>query len=115
MARPPRHRRHHAPHPQHQHPHRPLLHAPAAGVPILATPVPCITEIIHDNVNGLLSATPTPRALAAKLEEFLTTPALGPTVTQGARAWTATQPTRAEFLEALTAIYEPTPTFATTS
>ena len=93
-------------------PPAPLLHAMAANVPILATPVPCITEIIHDNINGLLSATPTPRAIAAKLEEFMTIPTLRQTIIQGARAWTTTQPTRADFLEALTAIYDPTPTLA---
>ena len=93
----------------------PLLHALAANVPILATPVPCITEIIHDGTNGLLSATPPPRAIAAKLEEFMNDPTLRQTITQGVRAWTSTQPTPTQFIEALTAIYEPTPTLATAS
>ncbi|HUO10704.1 MAG TPA: glycosyltransferase family 4 protein [Phycisphaerae bacterium] len=48
-----------------------LLHAMAAGVPVVGTPVPCMAEIIQDGENGLLAESVAPRAIAAKLELLL--------------------------------------------
>ncbi|MGN6368469.1 MAG: glycosyltransferase [Phycisphaerae bacterium] len=90
-------------------PTAPLLHALAANVPIIATPVPCITEIITDGTNGLLANSPTPRAIAARLEEFMTDPNLRQTISHGARTWTTTQPTPTQFLAALTNNYNDIP------
>lgn len=53
------------------------LEAMACGVPVVATGVGGVPEIIEDRVTGLLAAPGDPAALAAGLRELVTTRALG--------------------------------------
>jgi hypothetical protein len=47
-----------------------VLHAMAAGVPVVGTPVPIVREVIEDRRTGLIAASLKPRDLAARIEEL---------------------------------------------
>jgi glycosyltransferase involved in cell wall biosynthesis len=47
-----------------------ILEAMAQKVPVIGTPIECVTELIENGRTGLLARTVTPRAIAARLEEF---------------------------------------------
>ena len=47
-----------------------MLHAFAAGVPVIGTPVEAVKEWVTDGVNGLLAASTRPREIAAAVEAF---------------------------------------------
>jgi hypothetical protein len=47
------------------------LHAMAAGVPVVGTPVEAVLEVIEDGKNGLIAREIKPRAMAARVEELL--------------------------------------------
>jgi glycosyltransferase involved in cell wall biosynthesis len=46
------------------------LHAFAAGVAVVGTPVEAVKEYIIDGVNGMLAASVKPREIAAGIEAF---------------------------------------------
>jgi glycosyltransferase involved in cell wall biosynthesis len=48
-----------------------VLAAMAAGVVVLATPVACLTELVGHGETGLVAREARPRAVAARLEEFM--------------------------------------------
>ncbi len=48
-----------------------ILWAMAAGVPVIGTPVECVAELVEHRDTGLLAKEIKPRAIAARLEEFL--------------------------------------------
>jgi glycosyltransferase involved in cell wall biosynthesis len=54
-----------------------VLEAMAAGVPVVATPVGGVTEVVVDGVSGLLAAPGDTATLARQLRSVLTDPALG--------------------------------------
>lgn len=47
-----------------------MLHAFAAGVPVIGTPVEAVKEWVSDGVNGMLAASTRPREIAAAVEAF---------------------------------------------
>jgi colanic acid/amylovoran biosynthesis glycosyltransferase len=49
-----------------------IVEALACGVPVVATPVTAIPEVVRDGINGLLVAERDPDALADALEALLT-------------------------------------------
>jgi hypothetical protein len=63
-----------------------ILYAMAAGVPVIGTPVECVGELIEHGHNGLLAKTVKPRAIAARLEEFMNDSTLKRPLTDRARA-----------------------------
>lgn len=62
-----------------------ILRAMAAGVPLVATAVECITEFAENQFNALLGPPDKPRALAARLEELVADPHLAPPLVDNAR------------------------------
>jgi glycosyltransferase involved in cell wall biosynthesis len=48
-----------------------ILAAMAAGVPVLGTPVPVVTDLIAQGETGLVAKGVQPRMIAARLEEFM--------------------------------------------
>ena len=69
-----------------------MLHAFAAGVAVVGTPVEAVKEYVTDGVNGMLAAATRPRAIAAAIEAFLSGGAeLRSRLTEEARRkWAAT-------------------------
>jgi glycosyltransferase involved in cell wall biosynthesis len=63
-----------------------LLQACAAGVPVVATAVGGIPEVIQDGVTGLLAAAGNPSALAAAIEASLADPSAAAGRARAARA-----------------------------
>ena len=57
-----------------------------AGLPVIATPVGAIPDIIHDGQNGFLLSPPTPEALAERILHLYTRPELCARMGQQARA-----------------------------
>lgn len=62
-----------------------LMEAMAAGVPVVATRLSGIPELVHDGRTGLLVPERDPEALAAALERLAADPALGARLAQAAR------------------------------
>ena len=62
-----------------------LMQAMACALPIVTTPVGSLTEVIHDQKNGLIVPPRDPQALAAALAQLLTEPALATKLGQAAR------------------------------
>jgi glycosyltransferase involved in cell wall biosynthesis len=52
------------------------LHAMAAGVPVIGTPIPIVRELIDDRRTGLVASTLKPRALVSPIDEVLNNSAL---------------------------------------
>jgi glycosyltransferase involved in cell wall biosynthesis len=65
------------------------LHAMAAGVPVVGTPVDAVREVIIDGVNGLVSKELKPRSIAARVEDLLRDAVLRKKVVSGAKATAA--------------------------
>ncbi len=63
-----------------------ILAAMAAGVPVIGTPVECVSELIQQGHNGLLAKAVKPRAIASRLEEFMADATLRWPLTDRARA-----------------------------
>jgi hypothetical protein len=85
-----------------------LLRAMAAGVPVVGTPVDAVRELVDDRRTGLIAPAIKPRALAACVEEFLSSPTLRTSLTAAARQTAADRHAPATFLHALTSLYTPT-------
>lgn len=83
-----------------------LLEAMAASVPVVATAVGGIPEMVADGKTGLLmAAPPEPRAIAAALGRLLTDADLRASLGEGGRAAFAQGFTADRWCEALTALY----------
>lgn len=63
-----------------------VLAAMAAGVPVLATPEACMTDLIAHGETGMIARTSKPRSVAARLEEFMADSTLRYPLTDRARA-----------------------------
>ena len=63
-----------------------ILAAMAAGVPVIGTPVECVSELVAHGHTGLLAKSVKPRAIAAHLEEFMNDATLRWPLTDRARA-----------------------------
>ncbi len=48
-----------------------ILAAMASGVPVIGTPIECVSELVAHGHTGLLAKSVKPRAIAARLEEFM--------------------------------------------
>jgi glycosyltransferase involved in cell wall biosynthesis len=81
------------------------LHAMAAGVPVVGTPVPRVREVVEDRRTGLVAASLKPRALAARLEELLSNGALRAELTRQAREEIAARRSSAVTVDRLRTIY----------
>jgi glycosyltransferase involved in cell wall biosynthesis len=62
-----------------------LMEAMAAGVPVVASRLSGIPELVRDGVSGLLVPERDPVALAAAMERLARDPALGARLADGAR------------------------------
>jgi Glycosyl transferases group 1 len=62
-----------------------ILAAMAAGVPVIGTPVECVTELVEDGRNGLLARELKPRSVASRLEAFIGDVPLRQQLTEQAR------------------------------
>ncbi len=82
-----------------------ILHAMAADIPIVATAVESIREIIQNDRNGLLSTEIKPRPIAAPVEQLLSDPALRDRLTAAARTDIATHFTPAAMIESYHHLY----------
>lgn len=51
-----------------------ILHAQAAGVPVIGTDISCVREIVEHERTGLLARAGQPRSITARLEEWLARP-----------------------------------------
>lgn len=83
-----------------------LLEAMAAGVPVVATAVGGIPEIVRDRDSALLVAPRRPELLAAAIEELLADPKLRSSLTANARNLIAKNHSPAARAHNLVAIYE---------
>ncbi len=72
--------------PRNDMPIGPLLWAMAAGIPIVGTAVESISEMVEHHYTGMLTAPGKPRAIAARLEEFMSDSTLRWPLTDKARA-----------------------------
>ncbi|HVX87135.1 MAG TPA: glycosyltransferase [Phycisphaerae bacterium] len=63
-----------------------LLAAMAAGTPVIATPVPAMTELVSHGDTGLVARHSAPRFIAARLEEYMNDSTLRPPFVDRARA-----------------------------
>ncbi len=86
-------------------PIRCILQAMAAGVPVLATALDPITELIQDNKTGLLAPPGEPRAIASRLEEFLTNPTMRQPLIDAARAHVTANFSESRMVEKFSEIY----------
>jgi glycosyltransferase involved in cell wall biosynthesis len=77
----------------------PLLEAMQAGVPLVASDIPVIDEIVRDGTDGLLVAPESPAALAAGIIRLLDDPALRARLAAGGRARLAAAFDEAALLE----------------
>ena len=85
-----------------------MLHAFAAGVPVIGTPVNSIREHITDGHNGLLTKGVTARDIAARAEALLGDAALQERLARQARQDFAAKHDGAAMLRAYECIYNPT-------
>ncbi len=53
-----------------------IVEAMANGVPVIASDLPVVREIVDDGVNGILAVPDSPRSLADALEQLLDDPSL---------------------------------------
>jgi hypothetical protein len=81
------------------------LHAMAAGVPVVGTPVEVVRELIDDRRTGLVAASLKPRALAARIEELLNDRALRDSLVAAAREGIRTHRSPAAMVEAFGILY----------
>jgi glycosyltransferase involved in cell wall biosynthesis len=63
-----------------------ILRAMQGRVPVIATPIPAVTELIEHGRIGIIAGAARPRFLAACAHEFLTTPALKAPLVEAAQA-----------------------------
>lgn len=82
-----------------------VLEAMARGVPVIATPVGGIADLIDDRVNGLLVEPGQPGALARAIIAILTDPALGRRLREAAHREVRSRYSTASVLEALEVLY----------
>jgi glycosyltransferase involved in cell wall biosynthesis len=82
-----------------------ILAAMAAGVPVVSAPTPSIGGLLEHQHNGLIAASATARALAAQLENLLSTPALGREVVENARRKIATDFSVAQMIGGFEELY----------
>lgn len=82
-----------------------ILHAFAAGVPVVGTPVDAVREHITDRHNGMLATSTRPRAIAAAIEDFFSAPELKSRLTEQALADAATRHDPAAILRSFDALY----------
>jgi glycosyltransferase involved in cell wall biosynthesis len=83
-----------------------LLEAMSWGLPVIATPVGGIPQVVDHEVNGLLVAAGDTDGLAAQIERLLADPALRERLGARARARVETDFSLRDALERLTAIYK---------
>jgi glycosyltransferase involved in cell wall biosynthesis len=83
-----------------------LLEAMSWGLPVIATPVGGIPQVVDHEVNGLLVAAGDAEGLAAQIERLLADPALRERLGASARARIETDFSLRDALERLTAIYK---------
>jgi glycosyltransferase involved in cell wall biosynthesis len=83
-----------------------LLEAMSWGLPVIATPVGGIPQVVDHNVNGLLVGAGDTDGLAAQIECLLADPALRERLGASARARIETDFSLRDALERLTAIYK---------
>jgi glycosyltransferase involved in cell wall biosynthesis len=83
-----------------------LLEAMSWGLPVIATPVGGIPQVVDHEVNGLLVAAGDTEGLAAQIERLLADPALRERLGASARARIETDFSLRDALERLTAIYQ---------
>lgn len=62
-----------------------LIEALACGVPVVATPLPAVPELVEDGVTGLLAADRDPHDLATKIETLARDPALRESMARAGR------------------------------
>ena len=62
-----------------------IFEAMAAGIPVVASDLPAIREVIRDGENGVLVTPGDPAALAAGLDRVLGDPALAESIARQAR------------------------------
>ncbi len=82
-----------------------ILWAMAAGVPVIGTAVEAISELVEHQYTGLLALPGKPRALAAKLEEFMSDSTLRWPLTDKARTQIYTNFKPVQMLENFRSIY----------
>lgn len=83
-----------------------LLEASAVGLPVVASAVGGIPEIVEDGVSGLLLAHPTAASLAGALERLLADPALRATMGRAARERFETEFSAERWALRLRAVYD---------
>ena len=83
-----------------------LLEAMSWGLPVIATPVGGIPQVVDPEVNGLLVGAGDTDGLAAQIERLLADPALRERLGASARARIETDFSLRDALERLTAIYK---------
>jgi glycosyltransferase involved in cell wall biosynthesis len=83
-----------------------LLEAMSWGLPVIATPVGGIPQVVDHEVNGLLVGAGDTDGLAAQIERLLADPALRERLGASARARIETDFSLRDALERLTAIYQ---------
>ena len=83
-----------------------LLEAMSWGLPVIATPVGGIPQVIEHEVNGLLIAPGNIQACAAQMERLLDDPALRERLGSAARARIAADFSLGDALDRLSAIYQ---------
>jgi hypothetical protein len=68
-----------------------MLKAMAMGVAVVGTPVACVSEVVRDGENGLLTKEVKPRSIAARLETFLADRSIHNGMIERARATVAAE------------------------
>lgn len=86
-------------------PIHPILWAMAAGVPVIGTAIEAISELVEHQYTGLLARPDKPRALAARLEEFMSDSTLRWPLTDKARTQIYTNFKPVQMLENFKSIY----------
>lgn len=85
-----------------------ILTAMAAGIPVIGTATPEVSELIEHGYNGLLAPPAAPRAIAARLAEYLADITLRWNLTDKARADVFAHFKPAFMLECFRAVYQQT-------
>jgi glycosyltransferase involved in cell wall biosynthesis len=83
-----------------------VLAAMAAGVVVLATPVACLTELVAHGETGLVAREARPRAVAARLEEFMGDSTLRYPLADRARARVHGEHSPSAMVEGVLGVYE---------
>jgi hypothetical protein len=84
------------------------LHAMAAGVPIVGTPVEAVTEVLQDGHNGLVARELKPRSITARVEQLMegaAGQALRSRIVEGGRRTVATKYAAEPMVEAFRHLY----------